>query len=195
MRWTQGALLLLVCVLMLNACGGTTAEPFTPSSPPTAASAPTSTPSPTDTPAPSATATAAPTNTPTPTRTPVPPTSTPTATPTPTDTPSPTAQPSGGALPTPSDPPLPSWNDLPVMPQAVAGDEEEGSYWYSVAATPQEIEEYYAREMQALGWEYLARGTGRGSNLMLVFTKAAYTATVAVIDQEDGTALVMLVLS
>lgn len=81
------------------------------------------------------------------------------------------------------------------MPQAIAGDEGDGSYMYSVEATPEEVEEYYATEMQAEGWQYLALGTAKADNLMLIFTKAGNTATVAVIKEEGGTALVMLVLS
>lgn len=50
--------------------------------------------------------------------------------------------------------PVAEWKGVPVMPQAVAGQEFSASNTYSfrVSATGKEIQDFYNRELTALGW-------------------------------------------
>lgn len=105
------------------------------------------------------------------------------------------------AMPAPTDTPLPptqtpaaasEWNGIPIMPEAVAGDGDEESYVFTIQSPPQQIQEYYERELEKLGWRLSAKETGSNS-LILTFTDAASTTlTVSMITKNDE-ALVLLV--
>jgi hypothetical protein len=48
--------------------------------------------------------------------------------------------------------PVQEWRGIPVMPQAVAGEEFGDTYSFRVNATVQEIQDYYNQQLGALGW-------------------------------------------
>lgn len=134
------------------------------------------------------TATATPTSTgqasslssPTDTLTPLPPTETPT--PMPIDL--------GGLV---TGTPVPMWNDIPVMPDAIAGVEKDGNYLYTTKTTTDKIAFFYAKQMLSLGWNSRAEnGTpGAGGILTLVYVKGAEICIIGIVPQQGG-ALVML---
>ncbi len=137
-----------------------------------AISAPTSTPT---LPEPTSTFTPLPTNTPT--ITPVPPTETP----------------SEPVLPTPSGKPASEWEGIPVMPDAIAGDGDSQGYSFTVNASPDEIQQFYQKELEKLGWNLLASGKGTTNAVIMIFTNDTGTASVSIFPQPDGIMLVMLV--
>lgn len=77
------------------------------------------------------------------------------------------------------------------MPNAIAGqDNNKGGYYYSIKATPQQIQDFYTREMKHLGWDLLTSGTKADDPgyLLLVYFQANYpTFTVLVSVQSDVT--------
>jgi hypothetical protein len=123
----------------------------------------------------------------------------PTATPIPT--PTFTAVPTLTATPTPTSTPLPptetpavasEWEEIPIMPGAVAGDGDEEGYVFTIQATPQQIQEYYELELDKLGWISSVQEAGDNS-LILTFTNdASVMLTVSIIAKGDE-ALVLLV--
>lgn len=72
-------------------------------------------------------------------------------------------------LPIPMKEPNFTWNELPVMPQAIAGDENDLGYYYTVKATINDIEAYYTSEMSKLGWSYLGDGNIKEETLLHIF--------------------------
>lgn len=98
-----------------------------------------------------------------------------------------------GRLPLPTGVPVASWHDFPIMPNAIAGqDSDKGGYSYSIKASPQQIQEFYTREMKKLGWDLLTTGTKADDRgyLLLVYFQANYpTFTVLVSVQSDVTAV------
>ena len=73
-----------------------------------------------------------------------------TVTPISTNTPQPTQK----ATETPvSSPALTSWNEIPVLPDAISGNEEFGDYQFITASPARIITAYYKQEMAKLGWE------------------------------------------
>jgi outer membrane biosynthesis protein TonB len=182
---------------------------------------------PTETPEPTATdtqtPTATPTDTPEPTATSIPtrtPTATPTETPTATNTAVPTraatavsatsapaaTEPpatadSGGSsdfpLPLPVGVPASQWNGIPIMPQAIAGQEDEGGYIYTVGASVQTISSYYQSQMINLGWDLLATSVGANDAVILIFQNfsTGEVASVAILTVDANTRYVLLVKS
>lgn len=53
----------------------------------------------------------------------------------------------------PSGTPVDQWNDIPVMPQATAGEEfSENIYSYTVPASATDVQQFYNQNMEGLGW-------------------------------------------
>ena len=133
-------------------------------------------PQPTATPAP--TATLFPTGTSTPTLTPLP-----TATATATLTVAPTQDLMADLVPKGT--PEKEWNGFPIMPGALAGSGDAGSYRFTTKATVAAIESFYEKELKAAGWVFLTVGTGETGASMLIFTKDAQTFSVSIIPSGD----------
>ena len=121
---------LILCLLFMIACGGT------PTAPPATA-----------TPAPSLTPTATMTLTPQPTSTP---TLTATSTPAQAADEWPLAEPVGD--------PLSEWHGIPIMPEAIAGEDSGKTYFYSVDEHPYDVYRYYLEQMPKWGWDLFGLG-------------------------------------
>jgi hypothetical protein len=92
--------------------------------------------------------------------------------------------------------PVSEWNGIPVMPQATAGQEftETKSYSFKVDATSKEVEEFYAAELEKLGWSTLFSVPGSDSAAVLSFQKENQFLTITITDA-TGTMVVMLTLA
>ena len=125
----------------------------------------------------------------------------PTATPTPTVTGTPTSTATSPPRPPtetpdvlsalmPTGEPAASWNDIPIMPGALAGEGDEGSYTFSIQAAPEEVQAYYDAHLAALGWSAFAAGQGETGALLLIYMKGQEMITLSIIPG-DGIAVVM----
>jgi hypothetical protein len=89
--------------------------------------------------------------------------------------------------------PLPFWSDMPVMPQALAGEEKSGVYYYYLKASREEVHQYYLQQMPYWGWQLFASGSKTNGDL-LIFIKSHVTVTVGIV-AKGGLVSVMLVNS
>ncbi len=96
-------------------------------------------------------------------------------------------------LPIPVGEPAAEWNGLPIMPQAIAGEEGSGSYYFTVAATADEIQAFYQEEMERLGWSALGVGEGETGALLMIFQKETAVASVSILLFNENTMYVFLV--
>ena len=137
----------------------------------------------TGTPPPAASATPEPGNTQRPTR---PPAASPTRRrPPATSTQRRPPPPTESLLPGPVGTPAARWNGIPIMPDATAGEEDEGAYFYAVPATPEEVAAYYAEELHPLGWQLFAEGTGENGATLILYKKGSSILTISIIALED----------
>ena len=74
----------------------------------------------------------------------------PTETTIPTITPQPTAEPTETPA---STLPLTSWNEVPIFPDAISGQDDMGDYKFTTKSPARIIIAYYQQEMVKLGWE------------------------------------------
>ncbi len=91
--------------------------------------------------------------------------------------------------------PIPSallWNDFPIMPQSTDNHEGATSYTYSIKASPQEVQDYYTREMPKFGWKLLMVGAAQNNNAIMVFQKNATPGNILIKARDDGTTYVVL---
>ena len=150
------------------------------------------------------------TNTPKPTHTasPIPtgtPTAEPTATEVPTETssPSPTATKKPAATPTateeelllslPKGEPLTEWNGIPIMPNAIYGEESDDAYEFTIDAPVAQIKAFYENELGKLGWVLLGGGQTENGSALYIFTKGEKTITISMLPQK-GVILVLILI-
>jgi hypothetical protein len=96
-------------------------------------------------------------------------------------------------LPMPSGTPLAEWEGIPVMPGALAGDGDRSGYSFTVKAAPEEIQDFYEKELAKLGLNLFASGQGTTKAIMLIFMKGTDTVSVSIIPQEDDLVYVLIV--
>ena len=151
----------------------------------------------TPTPLPTHTPTAVPTLTDTATATVIvtpTPANTATYTPVPTvETPKPTES---VDMPTPAGTPVGAWQEIPIMPEALSGEDTGDGYSFLIEATPQEVWEYYDAQLKSLGWSTFASGTNEdGTPALLFYTKGTQTLTLSIVPQEQsGLTQVILIM-
>jgi hypothetical protein len=97
----------------------------------------------------------------------------------------------GGNPLDPQSPPLSEWNGIPIMPQAGAGDESEGMYVFKVAATSEEIQEFYKTQLPNLGWEASFSIPAEGTAILL-YSKNEQVLSITIMTSQGEDAIVML---
>jgi hypothetical protein len=93
----------------------------------------------------------------------------------------------------PSGKPVSEWEDIPVMPNAIAGEGDNQSYLFTIDSSSDEIIQFYKTELVKRGWELLATGQGKTNAVLLIFMKEGNTLSVSLIPQPDGIIYVLLV--
>jgi len=143
----------------------------------TATNVPTITISPTETIFPTVIETETPRPTATPTITPIP-TATKTSVPTNTLAPTATNTSTPEIIPGPEIPkfllipsgnPIAEWENVAVMAEAIAGQEQYGGYYFSVELPTEEVSQYYQQLLGKSGWRLTAVGAAEGGSIKLVF--------------------------
>jgi hypothetical protein len=79
------------------------------------------------------------------------------------------------------------------MPQAIAGQEGDGSYYYTVGATVSEIQSYYQTQMAQLGWTLLVSTEGQNGATLMIFQNGGETASISIFTVDANTRYVFLV--
>ena len=123
-------------------------------------------------------------------------------TPVPSNTPVPTVAPTHTPALTPTEDILSSlvpvgepageWNGIPIMPDAIAGEDDGNGYRFTIQAESEEIQKYYALELSNLGWELLTVGHGENGAFLMFFTGSEGTLSVSIIPNGENV-IVMIV--
>jgi hypothetical protein len=94
----------------------------------------------------------------------------------------------------PEDPPLTEWKGIPVMPGAIAGRESDDSYEFSIEATPQEVQDFYERELSQQGYSLWAVGENdaTGEPAMLMLSKGTDMLTISIIVEAEYLLVMMI---
>jgi hypothetical protein len=126
------------------------------------------------------------------TNTPIP-TITNTSTPTDTLTPTTTGTPTPKTIPGPEIPqflfipsgnPVAEWGGITILPEAIAGKEEYGGYYYSVELPVKEVTQYYQQKLSESGWSITAIGVAEGGSIKLLFNNDSDHVTITVFNIE-----------
>jgi hypothetical protein len=92
--------------------------------------------------------------------------------------------------------PVSEWNGIPVMPQAIAGQEfkDASTYSFRVDASVKEVQDYYKAELEKLGWNSSFSMPGNDTVAVETFQKDSSFLTVT-ITERDGSVVVLLSLA
>ena len=96
-------------------------------------------------------------------------------------------------LPMPSGQAGAAWHDLPVMPQAIAGEGDNESYYFTVEASVDEVLDFYEIEMGKLDWSLLGTGEGETGALLMIFQKDDEVASISIFSLDDDIVYVFMV--
>jgi hypothetical protein len=107
-----------------------------------------------------------------------------------------TNMPDLGNMMNPQGTPVQVWKEIPVMPQATAGQEfpESNIYSFKANVTAQEVQDFYNEKLTALGWSQPFSGTGGGDVGILFYQKGSNSLTITIMGSE-GTAVVILTMA
>ncbi len=110
-----------------------------------------------------------------------------------------TAQAIGTSMPdvstylNPTGQPASNWNNVPIMPQATAGQEfNSTTYSYKIDANVADIQTFYGDQMKTLGWSsgFSAQGGSQGG--VMLFTKDNNVLTITITPATDGKGSVVI---
>jgi hypothetical protein len=92
--------------------------------------------------------------------------------------------------------PVSVWNDIPIMPQATAGEEfpDTQAYSFKVDATITEVSDFYNAELQTLGWSSLFNMPAEGNATAQIFQNGEQVLTVTA-TEVNGSVVVILTLA
>lgn len=86
----------------------------------------------------------------------------------------------------PTGEPVAVWNDIPIMPEATAGNEAGGSnYSFRAPVSIEDVQTFYNDQLAALGWTQMMSIPGGGEAAVSVFTKDEHILTVTATGQGD----------
>ena len=106
------------------------------------------------------------------------------------------ALPDFGSYFNPEGTPVSVWNEIPIMPQATAGEEftDSETYSFKVNATVEEARNFYDTQLPTLGWTSFFNLPADANGSIQVFQKDESVLTVTIVETE-GAVVVILTLA
>jgi hypothetical protein len=91
----------------------------------------------------------------------------------------------------PTGEPVSAWNDIPIMPEATAGEEIESRYSFRAPVSVEDVREFYHDQLTALGWTEMMSLPGGGEGSIALFTQGDKILTVTVTARGDEVIVVL----
>lgn len=88
--------------------------------------------------------------------------------------------------------PVEAWRDIPIMPQATAGQEfDGGTYSFKADATVQEVQNYYSEQLAGSGWDQTFSSPADANGAVMLFSKDSSILTITIALTEGSTVVVL----
>jgi hypothetical protein len=88
--------------------------------------------------------------------------------------------------------PVAIWNEIPIMPQATAGQEVDATnYSFKATATVQEAQDFYNTQLPGLGWNSTFNVPVEDSGGLLVFQKESKILTITITGAESEVVVIL----
>jgi len=92
--------------------------------------------------------------------------------------------------------PVQEWRGIPIMPQAIAGEEfsETNTYSFKANVTAQEVQDFYSNELTALGWTQPFDVPLEAEGGLLIFQKDN-SGLMILVTPSEGSVIVLLTMT
>jgi hypothetical protein len=88
--------------------------------------------------------------------------------------------------------PVEAWREIPIMPQATAGQEfDGGTYSFKANATVQEVQNYYNEQLAGLGWDQTFSSPADANGAVMLFSKDSSILTITIASTEGSTVVIL----
>ena len=88
--------------------------------------------------------------------------------------------------------PVEVWNDVPIMPQATAGQEFDKSvYSFKANATLKEAQDFYDARLSDLGWNQPFSMPSEGDGAIMVFQRDSSVLTITIASVENSIVVIL----
>lgn len=89
------------------------------------------------------------------------------------------------------------WKNIPVMPNAFAGEETDDakSYTFAVKGNISFVQNFYTSQLIRLGWALIAVGEGENADRLLTFIKGEDALTISIILADETERIMRVTLS
>jgi len=102
------------------------------------------------------------------------------------------ALPDFGNLFNPQGTPVAVWNEIPIMPQATAGQEVDATnYSFKATATVQEAQDFYNAQLPGLGWSSSFSLPGDANIAFMTFQKEGRTLNITITAAESEIVVIL----
>ena len=96
----------------------------------------------------------------------------------------------------PTGEPQAEWDGIPIMPDALAGEDRGDAYAFTVEKSREDVKSYYQTELGSSGWTLFAEGQGDDGTLsLLIFQKGSELLTIGFVDVDESVLMVLLLKS
>lgn len=88
--------------------------------------------------------------------------------------------------------PVEVWKDIPIMPQATAGQEfDNGVYSFKADATLKEAQDFYDARLSDLGWNQPFKMPAEGDGAIMIFQKDNSALTITMASVENSIVVIL----
>jgi hypothetical protein len=107
-----------------------------------------------------------------------------------------TAMPDSGDVLDPQGSPVQEWRGIPIMPEAITGQEftPDNAYSFRVNTSAEEVQDFYTETLSELGWSQPFETSFNANGGMINFRKEGSSLTITVTPLEDSV-VVLLVMA
>ncbi|RPI92445.1 MAG: hypothetical protein EHM40_12960 [Chloroflexi bacterium] len=108
-----------------------------------------------------------------------------------------TNMPDFGNILNPQGAPVQQWMDIPIMPQATAGQEfiEKNAYSFQANATMQDVQAFYNEKLTALDWDQPYEVPMEDDAGLMIFQKENSILSITITSSEDSVVVILKLVS
>ena len=81
------------------------------------------------------------------------------------------------------------------MADAISGESQsDGSYSFTIEATPDQVKAFYNQRLRSLGWQAFAEGQGETGSILLIYQKGTQILSISVLSSAKQPELVLVLI-
>ena len=107
-----------------------------------------------------------------------------------------TAIPGSGDIQNPQGAPLNEWRGIPIMPEAVGGQEfsPDNAYSFRANTTAEEVQSFYTETLRELGWSQPFEDSFDANGGTMTFRKVGSSLTITVTPSKDSVVVLLVMV-